>query len=94
MPQLGIGQRQDVVAGDAALGEPQQHRARAEAAALAGALEQAGALERADQAARGGLWETRHRGQFAHGQRLGRFDHAHQQLSGAIGGLGPGLCEH
>ena len=91
VPQLGIGQRQHVVAGDAALGEPQQHRARVEAAALAGALEQAGALERSRAGAK--RWLLGSPSPASSPTRAARrLDHAHEQLGGAVDRLGAGCA--
>ena len=68
----------------AGLGVAQEHRAGAEAAAVAMLLDEAVALERREQARGGALREVRPLGQL--GDRLGplALQHADEQLRGAV----------
>ena len=90
----GSASDQDVVADDAALREPQQHRAGPQAAAQAGALQRGRRAPGRRSAGWRSTWAVRYGRQLADGERLGRFHDAHQQLGGTIGRLGSGLGDH
>ena len=75
----------------AAMGEAPQDRPGLEAATPAVLLDQALALERAQEAAGRALGQRGVAGQVGQGARLFGFDHQREQLRGAVDGLRPSL---
>ena len=73
----------------AAVREAQQHRPGLEAPAAAALLDQALALERAEQARRGALGQRGVAGQLGQPARLLGLEHEREQLGGAVDRLRP-----
>jgi hypothetical protein len=76
-----------------AFGHAQDRRTGAQTATLADLLDEASALERAEQARRRALGDARRGGDLGEGDGLGRFEDAQEQVSAAVDRRGtPSVC--